>query len=167
MSGECKSYKLNEPMNWSEFKSMPDDIKITYIKLIREKFGASDSAIADMFGTSGWSVCQEFKRLAIPNPKGVGNRKWDKEGFLAWVNQVPIEKPVLPAVETQETEEVTEEVVEENPVELPVVESKPCIPRTGSLVFDGRIEDILKTIGTVLNGAEVHLSVHWEVINNG
>ena len=35
MSGECKSYRLNSPMSWDEFKAMPDDIKITYIKLLR------------------------------------------------------------------------------------------------------------------------------------
>lgn len=36
MSGEVKSYRLNEPMSWREFKAMPDDIKVTYIKLLRE-----------------------------------------------------------------------------------------------------------------------------------
>ena len=33
MNGECKSFRLNDPMVWKEFKSMPDDLKITYIKL--------------------------------------------------------------------------------------------------------------------------------------
>ncbi len=164
MSGECKSYRLNEPMNWVEFKSMPDDIKITYIKLIREKFDASDSALAEMFGVSGWTVCQEMKRLDLARGKYSNNRKWDKDAFIAWVNRVPTE----PVEEAQVIEEVAEEIAEE-PVEVPVEvpENKHCVPRTGSLVFDGRIEDILKTIGMVLKGADVHISVHWEVSNDG
>ena len=31
MNGEVKSYHLNSPMLWSEFKSMPDDIQVLYI----------------------------------------------------------------------------------------------------------------------------------------
>lgn len=255
MSGKCKSYRLNEPMLWKEFKSMPDDIKITYIKLIREKFDASDSALAEMFGVSGCPVSKEMKRLGIAVGKRNKNHKWNKDAFYAWVNRVPVEKPVEPVEETQEVaEEVTEmpndtvyepmrkdefiamsddqkvayikwirdkfnpsdsqiakmlgyhvrsfstlinrlglsmgqnnrsgttqwdkegfcawsgvladEGVVEVP-EIPVEESKPCVPRTGSLVFDGRIEDILKTIGMVLKGADVHISVHWEVSDNG
>ena len=274
MSGECKSYRLNEPMSWDEFKSMPDDIKITYIKLIREKFKCSDSALAEMFGISGWSVCQEMKRLGLAVGKGAKGGRWDRNGFITWVNRIPTEivetaeetqeevieasylpmrwdeframpddKKIayikwirdkfnpsdsriakmmglhvrsfsteinrlglgmgqnkrgggtqwdeagfyawsgvpaveVPVEETQVVEEIVKIVskpimpIEENPlvkplVEIPVEESKPCIPKTGSMVFDGRIEDILKTIGMVLKGADVHLSVHWEVVDNG
>ena len=52
MNGEVKSYRLNDPMTWEEFKAMPDDIMTSYIKLIRERFGASDTAIANMMGTT-------------------------------------------------------------------------------------------------------------------
>ena len=38
MNGECKAYRLNDPMGWKEFKAMPDDLKITYIKLLRKEF---------------------------------------------------------------------------------------------------------------------------------
>jgi hypothetical protein len=131
-----------------------------------------------MFGVSTWSVSKEMSRLELSVGKGSSNTRWNKEPFFAWVNRVPTE----PVEETQVAEEVAEEFVEmvskpimsieENPlvkslVEIPVEESKPCIPKTGSMVFDGRIEDILKTIGMVLKGADVHLSVHWEVIGNG
>ena len=30
MNGECKSYRLNDPMMWEEFKKLPDDIKTMY-----------------------------------------------------------------------------------------------------------------------------------------
>ena len=172
MSGECKSYKLNEPMLWGEFKSMPDDIKITYIKLIREKFGASDRAIAKMMLTNPCSFSQEMTRLGCSNSKKVCNRPWNREAFLAWVNRVPT-KIAEPAVEAQEAvEEVAEETTEvvEVPVgvrEIPVEESKPCVPINGSVAFEGRIEDILKTVGLMLKGADVRIRINWDVMNNG
>ena len=160
MSGEVKSYRLNEPMNWSEFKGMPDDIKISYIKSIRKKYGATDRAIAKMMATNTCSFSQEINRLGIGIGKHAGGAaKRDKEGFHAWVNRFPSEV-------AEETHETVEETVEEV-VEVPVEESKPFMPTAGSMVFNGRIEDILKTVGMLLSGADVCLSVQWDVKNNG
>lgn len=66
MSGEVKSYRLNEPMNWKEFKAMPDDIKVSYISLLRQKYNAPDSHICKMMGTNTCSFSQEMHRLGIP-----------------------------------------------------------------------------------------------------
>lgn len=164
MSGECKSYKLNKPMNWREFKGMPDDIKISYIKLIREKFGATDSAIAKMMMTNPCSFSQEINRLGISNGKHTGGAsKWDKEGFLAWAN-LATPKPAEEAHEV--VEETVEEVAEEVPV-IPAEEHKPSIPAEGNMVFEGRIEDILQTVGMLLKGANVRIALSWDVIING
>lgn len=167
MSGECKSYKLNKPMVWQEFKGMPDDIKVTYIKLIREKFGATDSAIAKMMKTNPCSFSQEMNRLGISTGKHTGGAaKWDKVGFLAWANPVTAE-PVEEAHEAvEETAEEVVEVVEEIPV-IYEEESKPSIPTEGEMVFEGRIEDILQTIGILLKGADVRININWDVISNG
>lgn len=45
MSGEAKTYNLGQPMKWAEFKSMPDDLKVEYIKQIRERFNVYDMKI--------------------------------------------------------------------------------------------------------------------------
>ena len=163
MSGECKSYKLNNPMNWKEFKGMPDDIKITYIKAIRKQFGATDSAIAKMMMINGCSFSQEINRLGISNGKHTGGAaKWDKDGFYAWANLAATK----PAEEASEAVEDVAEVVVEVPV-TPASESEPSIPTVGSIAFDGRIEDILQTVGMLLKGAFVHLNVSWDVKDNG
>lgn len=47
MNGEVVSYKLNEPMTWAEFKALPDDIKKTYIKLLREKLLSKEELCKD------------------------------------------------------------------------------------------------------------------------
>ena len=108
MNGECKSYRLNEPMSWDEFKSMPDDLKITYIKLLRQKFNVSDSQIANMLGHNIRSFSTEINRLGIgmgQNKRG-GCTKWDKEGFFAWwhgVDKLPTPVPEEPTQEEKKT----------------------------------------------------------------
>lgn len=163
MSGECESYKLNNPMTWKEFKKMPDDIKITYIKLLREKFGVSDRGLTEMFGCSVTPISLEMKRLGINAGKAIGKPNWDREGFLMWCKGVPLAQATLPEEETQEA--VVEESVEVP--EIPEEENKPCVPINGNVTFEGRTEDILKTVGMMLKGANVLLSIKWDVIADG
>ena len=104
MNGEVKRYRLNDPMDWKTFKSMPDDLKITYIKLVREKFGVPDSQIAKHMGINTCSFSQEMKRLGM----SVGHTKgkltpWNKEDFFAWWNGVDkLPTPVIEEVTQEE-----------------------------------------------------------------
>ena len=118
MSGECKSYRLNEPMTWKEFMSMPDDIKITYVKLLRNKFGCPDSKIGEMMGANKDKVSRQFIKLGLDKGKTKKKEKWDKEGFWAWANGVD----KLP---TPVPEEPVEEPVQEEP-EVFVEDDLPC-----------------------------------------
>ena len=93
MSGECKSFRLNEPMTWAEFKSMPDDIKVTYIRLLQEKWKVPVNHIGKMMGVSQPVIQRETARLGIVLGKGAHKQLWDKEGFYAWVNGVPTPVP--------------------------------------------------------------------------
>ena len=38
MNGDVKSYNLNRSMTWEEFRSMPQDLQIMYIKKLRNEF---------------------------------------------------------------------------------------------------------------------------------
>lgn len=188
MNGEVKTYRLNDPMKWDEFKYMPDDIKITYVKLIRERFNVSDSCIAKMLGISQNGFSNHIKRLGLGLGRGTGNQKSDKEGFLAWCNGAPI--PAADPVE--ETPEVVEQPVDETPEMiiplnsetterfmaslekvcdpvpvqvLPVREEKrKAIPNSGSMTFEGSVESILNTLSVLLGGADVHISITWDVL---
>lgn len=124
MNGECKSFRLNEPMSWKEFKSMPDDIKITYIKLLRQKFNVPVTYIAKMMGVSEAVVRRELKKFGLTEGKGsrTGKTKWDKEGFCAWWHGV---------------EELPTPVVEEEPIQEPVITSvEPEVFVEDDLPFD-------------------------------
>ena len=165
MNGEVEVYRLNSPMKWAEFKAMPDDIKVSYIKLIREKFRVPDRGLAEMFGVSSALVSKETQRLGISAGRAVGRPRWDREGFLAWVYGVPVAAP--------EAEEHTEEVEEraEETVEIPAEEVKEekvamasCLPKRGSMDFEGNADEIVNTIRVLLCGAKVRLGIHWDLV---
>ena len=162
MSGEVKSYRLNEPMTWMEFRAMPDDIKVTYIKMLRKKFDVPDSYLAKMFGVSWTMVRKTTERLGISNGK-CQPKKWDKEGFLAWSNGVPVaneepEEPVpeYPIPEVQVMTKEHHEACEAN-------EKPMAIPRSGNMMFEGNVEEILNSVKNVLGNAKVSFQIYWEV----
>lgn len=173
MNGEVKSYRLNEPMTWKEFKGLPDDIKVTYIKLLREKWGVPDTHIAEMMGIGKCSISLEMTRLNLNGERKPRNYKWDAEGFKAWAHGVPVvEAEPVQVVKDDSSTAIPEEVIEE-----PVAEENACvdaveysteetraIPCNGSMVFEGKAEDVLKTIGVLLGGANVHISITWDVL---
>lgn len=161
MNGELKTYRLNDPMTWKEFKALPDDIKVMYIKGIRERFNPFDKAISQMMGIDNSCLSVELKRLGL-NQGGNGKRgKWDKEGFEAWARG---EKPTeayqsLP----KPTEEEVTEVTEEPKAEEPIIERPKAMPMSGHLRFEGKVDDILKAVAAILGGANVNLTINWDI----
>lgn len=103
MSGECKSFRLNEPMTWAEFKSMPDDIKVTYIRLLQEKWKVPIVHIGKMMGVSQPVIQRETARLGIVLGKGVHKQIWDKDAFYAWANGVSTPVPEEAVQEKKKT----------------------------------------------------------------
>jgi hypothetical protein len=174
MSGEVKSYKLNEPMSWKEFKAMPDDIKVTYIKLLREKFIAFDSAIAEMMGINNCSFSQEMKRLGL----NTGHRKttkWDKEAFYAWAHGVPV-KQEEPIADAERQDEVTVKPVPEETIKpigklIPVYAEHETfhytIPKSGSAYYEGNITEVLNSVRMILGNANVKINIAWEMVEDG
>ena len=188
MNGEVKSYKLNEPMTWAEFKAMPDDIKVAYIKALRGKYNVSDTKIFEMMGVSQANGQREIVRLGIARGKGRGGRvKWDKDGWYAWTNgqkvetkEAPMEwlhadndsgKAVLDEGINVAPEVKKEEVKEEAPpADLKFAEMKyepPTMvaPRCGTMHFEGNAREALATVSLMLGDENVRLCVTWEVRN--
>lgn len=125
MSGECKSYRLNAPMSWAEFKAMPDDIQIAYVKLLRQKFNVPDKKLAEMFGTSKDGISFRFKKLGISMGKCQKRKNWDSEGFYAWLHGVDkLPTPVIEEIPCADPNQVEPETYVED--DLPVEEPDPC-----------------------------------------
>lgn len=108
MSGEVKSYRMNDPITWGEFKAMPDDIKALYIKALRQKFGAPDRALYEMLGTTRSNFSYVMNRIGCPAGRR-HDKVFDKDGFENWLHggdERPVEaveeaEPVESAVEDQ------------------------------------------------------------------
>lgn len=148
MSGQVESYKLNDPMKWDEFKKLPDDLKKDYINLIRERFGADDTHIASMMGVHRVTLSNFMKTLGLGRGLHCKRLKLDEGGWYTWVNGMPMPEPQVKS----------EEVKEENKTEVKEVktehktEVKNAIPSCGTMTFEGKIEDIVKTLEVLLGG---------------
>lgn len=182
MNGEVKSYKLNDPMSWAEFKSMPDDIKITYIKALRQRYNVSDTALAGMFGVSQTVVSKEMRRLGIPGYSKGRNTVWDADGWYAWVNGVPVEAEeeavtfthgkcfelVLDDFAAEEIEAARAAVSEKCDEEvLEQAEKCDCtraIPGWGQMELEGNVEECAATLQMLLADSRVKLTVSWAVM---
>lgn len=192
MSGECKSYRLNEPMKWQEFKAMPDDIKVTYIKLLREKFDVPDCELYKMFGTDKDALSRYFKKLNLRVPRKNTHRNWKQDEWFAWVNGVDkLPTPVIEevAVTHEDIDDIermmpgvkdlhikAEAYVEdylpfEEPDPIPVAEyipiPKTAVPNNGSMNFTCPANQALRTLEQLLGDTNVSISVMWRVVEEG
>lgn len=131
MSGECKSYRMNSPMKWQEFKAMPKDLQIAYIKAIKEKYDPPVVAIAKMMDADRANLSRYLISLGFEKQK-TGQRTWDKMGFAEWCFGVP---------KTEECQSVQEEVKEETSVKTVEEVVQECVAAAEEA------EEILTLIG--------------------
>ena len=111
MSGECKSYRMNSPMKWHEFKAMPKDLQIAYIKAIKEKYNPPIVAIAKMMEIDRANLSRTLTSLGFEKGER-GQRPWDKMGFAEWCFGVP-KKEECQSVQEEVKEEISAEEAEQ------------------------------------------------------
>ena len=121
MNGEVMIYNLNRPMSYALFKEVSADTKKEYINMIRERFGATDAAIAEMLGCSRRTLALVLTDLGCNAGKGAGHKKWAKEEFEAWYRgEEQKNTEDEPAVETDIQPDTVVEVSSDIPTETPV-----------------------------------------------
>ena len=78
MNGEVKSYNLNRPMTWEEFRSMPQDLQIMYIKKLRNEFGVPDIVLSKAMGVckSSFSKAMRDLNLSLGKSAGATSKQW-------------------------------------------------------------------------------------------
>ena len=85
MNGDVKSYNLNRPMTWEEFRSMPQDLQIMYIKKLRNEFGVPDIVLSKAMGVckSSFSRAMSGLNLSLGKSAGAKGKQWlDSEKSL-------------------------------------------------------------------------------------
>ena len=167
MNGECISYRLNEPMKWAEFRTMPDDVKKTYILALRNKFNVSDSLIFRMMDIDQRKGAYEINRLGIGLGRGVRRVGFDKDGWEKWcagIKEVKIDaEEIIAAGEEPVVEMVAEEPAVEAVAELPT-EKKRLSPLCGHVTLCGTPTEIAETIASFLGSECIKCEVIWEVV---
>lgn len=139
MNGACKSYRMNDPISWEEFKKWPDEHKITYIKNLREKYKVPTTALAKAMGVQEATLRRWLKCLGLAPGKEVAaaGRHWhnsdDSTRFWAWWHGVKTELLGLENASVSPSEPVEADICEEaESVEVP--ENNSCPKATESLV---------------------------------
>lgn len=194
MNGKVETYRMNSPISWSEFKTWPDEHKITYIKLLRQKYNAPDKAIAEMMGVSGPVVSKALKELDLASGKGASasRRKWDKEAFYIWsgksivtdedLTKDDIEKitakddtsAIKPVDLTPSQKEEVRKNLEGYTPEPTIVSDictnlyhvMPVIPMNGTMRFiNNDADDALATMKVLLSNTKVNITISWETVS--
>ena len=167
MNGEVKSYRLNSPMDWKSFRAMPDDIKVLYIRGIRERYGATNTNIAEMLGIHKVNFAREVSRLGL-NAGHRRSKPFDGEGWCRWIHGVAEDHERMMPCDMPEQENPKEEFcVEAVKTAEEDHTQEPAIPANGNLYFECNATIALQTINRILQDSCVKLSVVWERLGDG
>lgn len=100
LNGPVVSYNLNAPMVWTEFKRLPETSQRLYLSSLIERYGARDTMLAKMFGTTHSTVTTHRNKLGIKAFAKGGNPRPDL--WLRWnefLGQTEADAPVIPEPE--------------------------------------------------------------------
>jgi len=158
MNGEVKSYRMNEPMTWKEFNKLSDDLKIVYIRSIREKYNVPNNVLAKAMGIASptFSTLTRELGLALGKNAGAAGRKWasseEANKFYEWWG-IDIHK--------EDNKMTKNEVVSMSIMDCNVIHD---IPKNGNLVFECNADAALNTLKNILCNAKVCLNVTWDMV---
>ena len=169
LNGEVKTYNMNAPMAWAEFKEMPDDLKVTYLNHLADEYQANQKMIAGMFGVTPVTVHKICRALGVAaknaHIRGSGiavdrDSRWAE--FLN--NGIPAAEP---GVEEAPVEKAAEGIANCDKQDLIAALETPAKPVMKSLRVE--FEDVHNWVDLYtrvmglpeLNGAKVALSVEW------
>lgn len=107
MNGECRSYPLNSPVKWAEFRVWPDDIKREYINGLRARYGATTSQLCEMFGCAKPTMWKHLRGIGVEFENLCPNVK-NRELWAAFLRG----EPDLPLTEEEAEEEAEAPAVE-------------------------------------------------------
>lgn len=192
MNGDVKSYNLNRPMTWKEFRSMPHDLQIMYIKKLRNEFGVPDIILGKAMGVckSSFSKAMSDLNLSLGRSAGAKGKQWlDSEEsfkFFEYWNEFENKEDAVEEDRVEEEEAVEEMDISEeksndyttdNTVDISEINygvgvtvdhiaepERIAIPTGGRLSFDCKFDDAVKVLESILSGTNVRLNVDWIVV---
>lgn len=189
MNGTVTTYKINAPMTWAYFQSLPDDIKIAYITLLREQYDPTDGTIASMLGVSKSYFSKTLRELGLAkgaNASYLSGRNFKSRDWRAWLTRgYATDTDIMPDNTNKSTSEEFEEdavdaecvacddvPTEESPKpapeevltakELPSSSRKAAFTSNGEVTFMGDFEKSLNAVLLLTNGVKGNAKISWE-----
>ena len=94
--GECKAYNINVPMQWKQYRLMPDELKKKYLTDLRTEKGALNSNLESMLGVSRATLGRELRRLKIPRPSSIKRTSKQLQAWKNFIGCVPTVADIQP-----------------------------------------------------------------------
>ena len=146
MNSDVKSYNLNRPMTWKEFRSMPQDLQIMYIKKLRNEFGVPDIILAKAMGVckSVFSETMRDLNISLGKSAGAKSRQWSGSEksfkFSEYWNKFNKEKAVEED-RVEEEEDIEEKNVNEEAEDVKETDISKAFAQIGAYVAEGFAKD--------------------------
>lgn len=184
LNGPCVEVKLDEPMQWETFKSLPVSLAKEYIAHLREAYNPSQTMLGNMFGVSAPVICRTFKTLGIESAPAkrmdfgeatkIKQAKWDAfcHGVVGGGSNLIIEdandqiEPDNDVIETLYTSGLSQLTEEDIARECGVIAHKPTTRATTLCAsFNGfpdlaTLESFYRLVGT----DSVRVTINIEVV---
>ena len=155
MNGECKVYKIGQPISFNEFKSYPVEMQIKYLEWMRDNLGANRQMIVETLGISNGYIytyaksalgrTDLWRRQATEQNKKLF-RKWLKGSTNAVVKEQPKQEEKKPI-------EKADKMV------IPVFNVISC----GELHLSGSAAEIGQTIWRIFGEARLEMDITFSV----
>ena len=144
-NGKIVSFNLNAPMTWSQYITLPDDIKKEYILTLRKKYNANQVVLSEMFGRGKSTISMEMKRLNLRLGREVRMTKEEIRDFREWVAgdiDEPMQKEDAPIDSVPSIKCETVPAEPKNPPEAHII--------SGQLSFTGNAGNICEALFRVI-----------------
>lgn len=144
LNGKMATYNLSKPMSWKNFKSLPDDLKVKYIRHLIDDCKGRCCDVAVMFGITPVYLGTYLKESSLNYPSfpHTGKRKPDPEWEAFMAPDEPVAEPI---------QEPTEEpIVDPAPPVSVKLDTQDVVCRNGILHYIGKpalvFENAFKTL---------------------
>ncbi len=152
MNGECKVYNLNKPMNYSNFCAMPVDLRIKYLEMLRDKFGANQTEISKMMGVADTTLASHRAKFLDGKPmfRSYKHSRLDAEAWNKFINGNEADDAVAaePDEKLVDTCSVGDSADTTFPPYNRVISKADII--NGSMNLKGRADDIFRKMMDIL-----------------
>lgn len=155
MNGECKVYNLNKPMNYSNFCAMPVDLRIKYLEMLRDKFGANQTEISKMMCVAVTTLSSHRAKFLDGKPvfKSYKHSRLDLEAWNKFINGEE-DKDAVVAEKEEMTTSDNKKVEDDNSADTTCLPYNRVVTKAdivnGSMNLRGKADDIFRKMTDIL-----------------